>query len=63
MSCHRAPPAAPRFRVQVGHRVLIDDGKMIVVVREKSADNDWVKVEVMNDAFLSSRKGFNLPDT
>jgi len=49
--------------LEVGHRVLIDDGKMIVVVREKSADNDWVKVEVMNDAFLSSRKGFNLPDT
>lgn len=57
------PHADVMAALEVGHRVLIDDGKMIVVVREKSADNDWVKVELMNDAFLSSRKGFNLPDT
>mmetsp|Transcript_71193 Transcript_71193/g.161126 ORF Transcript_71193/g.161126 Transcript_71193/m.161126 type:complete len:559 (+) Transcript_71193:136-1812(+) len=49
--------------LEVGHRVLIDDGKMIVIVREKDADGKWVKAEVMNDATLSSRKGFNLPDT
>jgi len=48
----------------VGHRVLIDDGKMVVVVRETSEPKgEWVKTEVMNDAMLSSRKGFNLPDT
>ena len=47
--------------LQVGHRVLIDDGKLTVVVREKG--EGFVKTEVMNDAVLSSRKGFNLPDT
>ena len=41
--------------------MLIDDGKMVVVVREKGADFVWC--EVMNDATISSRKGFNLPDT
>jgi len=50
--------------LEVGHRVLIDDGKMVVVVRETSEPKgEWVKTEVMNDATLSSRKGFNLPDT
>jgi len=49
--------------LEVGHRVLIDDGKIQVVVREKDPDNQWVKTEVMNDASISSRKGFNLPDT
>jgi len=50
--------------LEVGHRVLIDDGKMVVVVRETSEPKgQWVKTEVMNDAMLSSRKGFNLPDT
>ena len=32
-----------------------------VVVREKG--DDYVVTEVMNDAAISSRKGFNLPDT
>jgi len=49
--------------LEVGHRVLIDDGKMVVVVRAKSGSNDWVDCEVLNDATISSRKGFNLPDT
>jgi len=43
--------------------VLIDDGKMVVIVRAKSPSQDWVDCEVMNDATISSRKGFNLPDT
>jgi pyruvate kinase len=47
--------------LQVGHRVLIDDGKLVVVVRAKGAG--FVDTEVMNDATVSSRKGFNLPDT
>ena len=47
--------------LEVGHRVLIDDGKLTVVVREKG--KDYVTTEVMNDATISSRKGFNLPDT
>jgi pyruvate kinase len=47
--------------LEVGHRVLIDDGKIMVIVREKG--DGWVDTEVMNDASISSRKGFNLPDT
>lgn len=47
--------------LEVGHRVLIDDGKMRVVVREKG--EDYVVCEVLNDGTISSRKGFNLPDT
>lgn len=47
--------------LEVGHRVLIDDGKITVTVREKG--EDYVVTEVMNDASISSRKGFNLPDT
>eukprot|EP00613_Pedinella_sp_CCMP2098_P000088 CAMPEP_0171633186 /NCGR_PEP_ID=MMETSP0990-20121206/25008_1 /TAXON_ID=483369 /ORGANISM="non described non described, Strain CCMP2098" /LENGTH=534 /DNA_ID=CAMNT_0012203765 /DNA_START=175 /DNA_END=1779 /DNA_ORIENTATION=- len=47
--------------LQVGHRVLLDDGKLVVVVREKG--EGFVVTEIMNDAMISSRKGFNLPDT
>jgi pyruvate kinase len=50
--------------LEVGHRVLIGDGKLVVVVRETSdPKGEWVKTEVMNDATLGSRRGFNLPDT
>ena len=47
--------------LEVGHRVLLDDGKLTVVVKKKG--EGWVQCEVLNDAQLSSRKGFNLPDT
>jgi pyruvate kinase len=47
--------------LEVGHRVLIDDGKLTVVVTKKG--DGFVETEVMNDAIISSRKGFNLPDT
>ena len=40
---------------------MLDDGKLVVVVREKGEAS--VTCEVLNDATLSSRKGFNLPDT
>jgi len=50
--------------LEIGHRVLIGDGKLVVVVREVSEPKgEWVKTEVMNDATLGSRRGFNLPDT
>ena len=39
----------------------IDDGKLTVVVTKKG--DGFVETEVMNDAIISSRKGFNLPDT
>lgn len=41
--------------------MLIDDGKLTVRVVEKG--DGYVKTEVLNDATISSRKGFNLPDT
>jgi len=47
--------------LEIGHRVLIDDGKIQVKVVEKG--EGYVVTEVMNDAAISSRKGFNLPDT
>jgi hypothetical protein len=39
----------------VGHRVLLDDGKLVVLVVEKG--EGFVVTEVMNDAAISTRKG------
>lgn len=54
----------PNFHkdVKVGDKIMIDDGKLEVVVREIFPNND-VKVEVILGGFLSSKKGVNLPDT
>ncbi len=48
--------------VQVGEKVLIDDGKVELLVKETNG-TDTVKLEVLYGEFLSSRKGVNLPDT
>jgi len=48
--------------VQVGEKILIDDGKLEVVVREITK-NDDVKVEVTLGGTLLPKKGVNLPDT
>ncbi len=48
--------------VRVGEKILLDDGKIEVMVMEIGADNR-VKVEVLNSGVLSSKKGVNLPDT
>lgn len=48
--------------VRIGEKILIDDGKIEVLVTEIAADNR-VKVKVLNEGTLSSRKGVNLPDT
>ncbi len=48
--------------VQVGEKILIDDGKLEVVVKEIMANND-VKVEVTLGGTLYPKKGVNLPDT
>ncbi len=48
--------------VRVGEKILLDDGKIEVVVKEIGADNR-VKVEVTAGGLLSSKKGVNLPDT
>lgn len=48
--------------VQVGEKILIDDGKIEVAVTEKTPDHN-VRVRVTVPGTLSSRKGVNLPDT
>lgn len=48
--------------VQVGEKILIDDGKMEVVVREITPQKE-VRVEVILGGTLLPKKGVNLPDT
>lgn len=48
--------------VRIDEKILIDDGKIEVMVTEITADNR-VKVQVLTPGVLSSRKGVNLPDT
>jgi pyruvate kinase len=48
--------------VKLGNKILIDDGKLEVVVRSIEKNGD-VKVEVTIGGVLSSKKGINLPDT
>ncbi len=54
----------PNFHndVRVGEKILLDDGKIEVMVKEILTDNR-VKVEVLSPGILSSKKGVNLPDT
>jgi pyruvate kinase len=48
--------------VQVGNKILIDDGKLEVVVVNVAPDGD-VKVAVTYGGVLLPKKGVNLPDT
>ena len=48
--------------VRVGNKIMIDDGKLEVVVKNILKNND-VQVEVTMGGPLSSKKGINLPDT
>jgi len=48
--------------VRIGEKIMLDDGKIEVLVKEIGADNR-VKVEVLTPGLLSSKKGVNLPDT
>ncbi|MDF2386260.1 pyruvate kinase [Nostoc ellipsosporum NOK] len=48
--------------VQVGNKIMIDDGKLEVVVTEILPNND-VQVQVTMGGVISSKKGVNLPDT
>jgi pyruvate kinase len=48
--------------VKIGNKILIDDGKLEVIVKRILKNND-VEVEVTMGGFLSSKKGVNLPDT
>jgi pyruvate kinase len=48
--------------VNIGEKVLIDDGKIVLKVLETNGVNK-VKMEVIFGSKLSSNKGVNLPDT
>src|SRR5690606_1053248 len=48
--------------VKIGDKIMLDDGKMEVVVVGIENNND-VKVEVLLGGVLYSNKGINLPDT
>jgi pyruvate kinase len=48
--------------VKVGEKVLVDDGKVELLVKSTNG-KDKVELEVLYGDFLSSRKGVNLPDT
>ncbi len=48
--------------VKVGNKILIDDGKLEVLIKKILTNND-VQVEVLLGGTLSSKKGINLPDT
>jgi pyruvate kinase len=48
--------------VEVGERILVDDGKVVLKVLETNKI-DIVKLEVLYGHVLSSNKGVNLPDT
>lgn len=48
--------------VKLGNKILIDDGKLEVVVKEITRSKD-VKVEVTIGGILGNKKGINLPDT
>jgi pyruvate kinase len=48
--------------VRIGEKILLDDGKIEVLVTDITSDNR-VKVVVTTPGLLSSRKGVNLPDT
>ncbi|QSX07139.1 pyruvate kinase [Sedimentibacter sp. zth1] len=48
--------------LNVDERVLIDDGLIALVVKEKINDTD-VKCEVLNSGVIKNKKGVNVPDT
>lgn len=48
--------------VKVGDRVLVDDGKVVLKVKETNGE-DEVKLVVVHGSVLKSNKGVNLPDT
>ena len=48
--------------VKIGEKILLDDGKIEVLVTEITEDKR-VKVQVLTSGFLLPKKGVNLPDT
>ncbi|HRO43521.1 MAG TPA: pyruvate kinase [Flavipsychrobacter sp.] len=48
--------------VRIGEKILLDDGKIEVLVTEITAEK-CVRVKVLNQGILLPKKGVNLPDT
>src|SRR5690606_7244817 len=48
--------------IEVGHRILLDDGKIELVVNGK-LDRTTITAKIVHGGMLKSRKGFNLPST
>lgn len=48
--------------VRIGEKILLDDGKIEVLVTEVTAKND-VRVQVLTSGTLLPKKGVNLPET
>ncbi|MBC9930115.1 pyruvate kinase [Chitinophaga qingshengii] len=48
--------------LRVGQKILLDDGKIETIVKELTPAGE-IKAEVSLPGVLSSKKGFNLPDT
>ena len=48
--------------VRIGNKIMIDDGKIEVIVKAVLPNND-VQVEVFLGGKITSKKGINLPDT
>ena len=49
--------------VEVGHQVLVDDGKLGLRVIEKDAAKREFVVKVENDGIIAKQKGVNIPNT
>nr|WP_295869380.1 pyruvate kinase [uncultured Chitinophaga sp.] len=49
--------------LRIGQKILLDDGKIETVVKELLPATGEIKAEVSLPGVLSSKKGFNLPDT
>lgn len=49
--------------VEVGQRILIDDGKLGLKIIEKDAANREFVVEAENDEVIAKQKGVNIPNT
>lgn len=49
--------------VEVGHRILIDDGKLGLKVLEKDVQKHEFIVVVENDGIIAKQKGVNIPGT
>lgn len=48
--------------VEVGGRILVDDGNVELHILEKDLEKKHIICKVMNDAYVKDRRGINVPD-